>query len=199
MALDYDSRSNNRYLYLFYFLVVTCWALLPMKPATSNELKNEPSWSKPESGIRIGLVVDDILSDGFNLQLCFSNTANTSQRIYFIENSFFRSFQSYFLGRDNSGEIMMLTSPSPPHGYVVGTKDFLLLKPESNLCFDETLPLSSIDANSITHLTWVYQNEIPRWQAGIATFDGETQHLFDDNGHPELWVGELKVEVSLVE
>ncbi len=199
MAPDYDRGTNSRCHFIVYCWGIACLVFLPMKPVCSNELSTDMVWSKQEQGVRIGLTIKNLVSDSINLRLCFSNTTSSRQRIYFVENDFFRSFQSYFMATDRASEIILLTRPSPPHGYVVGTKDFPLLDPESVFCFNKTLQLSGIDSKSITRLTWVYRNEIHRWQAGLPTFDGPTHHLFNENDNPDLWVGELQVEISLVE
>lgn len=194
MVLVYDDRTEHIYFRASLLLI----SKLSMKPDITLESTTEATWSTCESGIRIGLKINNILSGSMNLSLCFSNSASHKQRIYFLENAFFRSFQSYFWITNSTGELILFTPPSPPHGYVVGLKDFPLLEPNATQCFNETLQLPTVGAESIARLTWVYRNEIRRWQGGQSTFDGLTNHIFDDNDNPDLWTGELQVEVCFV-
>ncbi len=184
------AARSNRTLLLSAFLLVG-------SPVDASRSSDTLAWSTPVDGVRNGLAVVDMQPGLIRLRLGFANQVDRPKRLYFLNNAFFRSFQSYFLGVDKNGATVLLTPPSPGHGYRVSEKDFLLLQPGEPVCVNQDLRLSERDPVALTRLAWIYRNDIARWPGGIQTMDGPTRVLFEDDVHADLWVGELRAEAAL--
>ncbi len=152
-------------------------------------------WSAPVDELRIGLSFERRTPTSPEVTLGFLNVGTAPRRIYFIRNPVFRSFQSSLYGTTTLGEIRALVPVSPPHGYVVGRDDFPLLEPHAPHLVTQTLGVEIGAGVHLSTLEWTYRNRIARWQPGLQTLDGETQRLFGDDEHPDLWVGEIEVGV----
>jgi hypothetical protein len=127
-----------------------------------------------------------------DVKLWFKNTGAQPRRIYLIQNSFFRSFQSTLTLPKQMPPI------SPPHGYVVTEKDFPEIKAGEEVSFAQPYTVEQNTPPGEHLLTWEYSNKIDEWKGGAQTLDGPTKSLFGGGKIPGIWLGELSVQATLI-
>lgn len=171
----------------FFLIVFTTLALSGCNSIpTIIDQKMEIELELPSTTLKTG--------EEISAKLTFKNNGSEKIRIYFIQNEMFRFNSHITLLRSEDRSSVSPPTIAPPHGYIIGEKDFYIIEPNESKSFEQKITLNEPGDFIIQ---WSYENNRTIWEGGLETLDGKTEALFDGKEVPYLWTGTIQTEKEI--